>query len=91
MKLIGKIIEIQDSQQVSDVFKKRLLVIEYAENPKYPEYISFELTQNRCDLIDKFKIGQNVQVSFDLKGNKWLTPEGVTKYFNTIHAWNVEG
>lgn len=89
MKLIGKIIEIQAAVQVSEAFKKRVFVVEHVDNPLYPEYISFELVQERCELLDKFKPGQIVTVSFDLKGNKWVTPGGDVKYFNTVQAWQI--
>lgn len=89
MKLIGKIIEIQATVQVSQAFKKRIFVIEHVDNPLYPEYISFELVQDRCELLDKFKPGQIVNVSFDLKGKKWVNLEGDVKYFNAIQAWNI--
>jgi hypothetical protein len=90
MKIIGKLIEIQETQQVSDSFKKRVFIVEYDENPQYPEYISFELIQDRCSLLDNFQPGQDVEISFNLKGRKWLSPEGVAKYFNTLQAWRIE-
>ena len=90
MKITGKLLEVQDTQQVTDAFKKRVFVIEYAENLQYIEYISFELVQDRCDLIDGFQVGQNVDVSFNLKGRKWTSPEGTVKYFNTLQAWRIE-
>jgi Domain of unknown function (DUF3127) len=90
MKVIGKLLEIQETQQVSDAFKKRVFVLEHTENIQYPEYISFELIQDRCDLLDGFQPGQEVEVSFNLKGRKWTSPEGITKYFNTLQAWRIE-
>ena len=90
MKVSGRLLEIQETQQVSDAFKKRVFVLEYVENPQYPEYISFELIQDRCDLVDGFQEGQDVEVSFNLKGRKWVSPEGITKYFNTLQAWRIE-
>ena len=33
MKVTGKLLEIKETQQVSDSFKKRSFVLEYAENP----------------------------------------------------------
>ena len=90
MKVIGKLLEIQDTQQVSDTFKKRQFVLEYADNPQYPEYVSFELVQDRCSLLDDFQPNQEVEVSFNLKGRKWINPEGATKYFNSLQAWRVE-
>jgi hypothetical protein len=90
MKINGKILEIMDTQQVSDSFKKRTFILEHAENPQYPEYISFELIQDRCELIDSFQVNQEVVVSFNLKGRKWVSPAGETKYFNSLQAWRVE-
>lgn len=90
MKVLGKLLDIQETQQVSDTFRKRAFVLEYAENPQYTEYISFELIQDRCDLLDSFQTGQDVEVSFNLRGRKWINPEGVTKYFNSLQAWRIE-
>lgn len=90
MKVTGKLLEIKETQQVSDTFKKRMFVLEYLENPQYPEYVSFELIQDRCDLLDGFQPGQDVEVSFNLKGRKWVNPEGETKYFNSLQAWRIE-
>lgn len=90
MKVTGKLLEIKETQQVSEAFKKRLFVLEHAENPQYPEYVSFELIQDRCGLLDGFQPGQEVEVSFNLKGRKWINPEGETKYFNSLQAWRIE-
>jgi hypothetical protein len=90
MKVIGRLLEIQETQQVSDAFRKRVFILEHAENPQYPEYISFELIQDRCDLLDSFQPGQDVEISFNLKGRKWVNPEGATKYFNALQAWRIE-
>ncbi len=90
MKILGRIAEIKESQQVSEAFKKRSFVVEYTENPQYPEYITFELIQDRCDIVNGFQLGQEVEVSFNLKGRKWVNPEGETKYFNSLQAWRIE-
>lgn len=90
MKITGKILEIKDIHQISDTFKKRVFVLEYTDHPQYPEYITFDLIQDRCNLIDGFQVGQDVEVSFNLRGRKWTTPEGETKYFNSLQAWRIE-
>ena len=90
MKITGKILVINDIQQVSDTFQKRSFVLNYIENPQYPEYITFELIQERCSLIDGFQVEQEVEVSFNLRGRKWTNPEGETKYFNSLQAWRIE-
>lgn len=90
MKVTGKLLEVKETQQVSDTFQKRSFVLEYTENPQYPEYVSFELIQDKCTLLDNFRSGQEVEVSFNLKGRKWINPEGETRYFNSLQAWRID-
>jgi len=89
MEVTGKITEIFQTTQISSSFKKREFVLEYAENPQYPEYVKFECIQDKCDLLDSHKAGDKVVVSFNLKGRKWTDPQGVDKYFNTLQAWRL--
>ncbi|MGB3468788.1 MAG: DUF3127 domain-containing protein [Cyclobacteriaceae bacterium] len=90
MNVKGKIVEKFDTQNISDSFRKREFVIEFAENPQYPEFIKFELIQANCDKLDQFNKGQEVDVSFNLKGRKWTDPKGEVKYFNSLQAWRLE-
>lgn len=91
MELKGKLIEIFDTHVVTDKFQKREFVIEYAENPQYPELIKLEMIQDKCEHLDGYKIGETVDVSFNLKGRKWADPNsGEIKYFNTIQAWRMQ-
>jgi hypothetical protein len=91
MNIKATIIEISESQQISDKFRKREFVVEYAENPQYPEFIKFELKQDKCDLVNDFTEGQEVEVDFNLKGRKWVNAKGETVYFNSLEAWKVKG
>lgn len=90
MHITGKLFEINPLQQVSESFKKRTFVLEYVENPQYPEYVSFELIQDKCDLLDGFSEKEEITVHFNLRGRKWTNPEGVVKYFNSLQAWRLE-
>ncbi|MCZ6898919.1 MAG: DUF3127 domain-containing protein [Bacteroidetes bacterium] len=89
MDIKGQLIEIFDAQKVSDTFKKREFVVEYAENPQYPELLKFELIQEKCDLLDDYKKGEDIEVFFNLKGRKWTDPQGVDKYFTSLQAWRL--
>ena len=90
MDVKGKIVEISAVQQISDSFKKREFVIEYAENPQYPEFVKFEVIQDKCGLLDDLKEAQEVNISFNLKGRKWTDKQGVVKYFNSLQAWKIQ-
>lgn len=89
MEIKAKVHEIGNTQQVTESFKKRDLIVEYAENPMYPEYIRFEATQDRVSIFDNLNIGDEVEISFNLRGRPWTNKEGVTTYFNSLVAWRV--
>ena len=79
-----------DEQVISDKFRKREFVIT-SEDEKYPQDVSFQLTQDRVDLIDKSEVGSVIIVHFNLRGREWVNPkDGVVKYFNTLDAWRIE-
>lgn len=89
MNIKGKLVEIFEEQQITGSFKKREFVVEYAENPQYPEFVKFELIQDKCGVINSFQVDQEIEVHFNLKGRKWNDPNGGTKYFNTLQAWRI--
>lgn len=90
MNITGKLIEKFETQQIKDTFRKREFVVEFAENPQYPELIKFELIQTNCELLDPFQVGEELNVSFNLKGRKWTDKNGQAVYFNTLQAWRLE-
>lgn len=86
----GTLKKIYPTQQVSDKFKKREFVLTEDSNPQYPQYISFQLVQDKCDLLDTFREGQSIEVSFSLRGREWNNPKtGETKYFNSLDAFRI--
>ncbi len=78
-----------DEQKVSERFRKRDFVIQ-ENSSQYPQMISFQLVQDRCNLVDNFNAGDEIRVFFNLRGREWKSPQGETKYFNTIEAWKIE-
>ena len=89
MEIKGKVHEVGATQQVSETFKKRDLIVEYAENPTYPEYIRFEALQDKAGLLDSFKAGDEVEVFFNLRGRPWTDKTGKTSYFNSLVIWRI--
>ena len=85
LEVTGKLYRAFDTQQVSDSFKKRELVLLTDDDGKYPQYVKFELTQDKCNDLDMFKEGQTITVSFNLRGREW---QG--KYFTNLQAWRIQ-
>lgn len=78
-----------EEQQVSEKFKKREFVLT-DNSSQYPQHISFQLTQDKCNLIDQYAVGSEIKVHFNLRGREWTSPKGEIKYFNTLEAWRIE-
>ena len=77
-------------QQISEKFKKREFVIT-DNSSQYPQHISFQLTQDKCSLLDTCKVGDEIKVHFNLRGREWTNPQGEVKFFNSLEAWKIEG
>ena len=89
MDITGTLKVINDTKQVSDKFKSREFVLT-DNSSQYPQHISFQLTQDKCDLLNGKPIGTEVKVHFNLRGREWNSPTGETKYFNSLEAWRLE-
>lgn len=89
MDIKGKAHYVSDIINVTDSFRKRELVVEFSENPQYPEFVKFEAIQDRCALMDNVKVGDDVEVFFNLKGREWTNKQGEKQYFNTLQLWKV--
>jgi hypothetical protein len=90
MEATGRIHVLFDTQQVTERFRKREFVVELADNPRYPQYVLFQLTGDRCEALDKFEVGQQVRVEFSLRGREWRSPKGEVRYFNSLDVWTLE-
>lgn len=88
MEVLGKIRVLSAEQQVTASFKKRELVVTTDE--QYPQHIMIEFGQDKCDLLNNFNIGDAVKVSINLRGREWVSPQGETKFFNSLQGWRVE-
>ncbi|MGE0088938.1 MAG: DUF3127 domain-containing protein [Bacteroidales bacterium] len=91
-EITGKLIEKYSIIQVNDRFKKREFVIESKESNNgmdFKDFIKFQLTQDKCNLIELIQTGEEIKVSFNIRGNKW-EKDGKTSYFNNLDAWRIE-
>ncbi len=88
MEVKGKIKLITETKTYgSNGFRKREMVVTTDE--QYPQFINIEFVQDKTDLLDNFKVGDEVEVSINLRGREWISPQGETKYFNSIQGWRI--
>ena len=87
MKVTGKIHFVGALRVVSEKFKSKDVVI--LTDDKYPQFITVQFTQDKTDLLTEQNIGEQVEISINLRGREWKSPTGEIKYFNTIEGWQI--
>ena len=81
----GAIKLINPIKVISDKFSVREFVITTAD-AKYPQEVIFQTVNDRMDVIAPYGVGQEVTVSFNVRGREYNG-----KYYNTLDAWKVQG
>ena len=89
MQVTGRIKLINETQTFgTGGFRKRELVVTTDE--QYPQDILLEFVQDKVEYLDKYSVGQSVEVSINLRGREWINPQGEAKYFNSIQGWAIK-
>jgi len=85
MEVIGiiKVIGIEEVVGAAGTFKKRLVVVQTEE--QYPQSIPVDFVQDKCSILDKFAIGEQVKVSVNVRGNEYNG-----KYYVSLNGWKIE-
>lgn len=91
-EITGKLIAKFDVVQRSETFKTREFVLENAEDNNgrvFTSYIKFQCVQDKTSMPDRFNLGDEVKVQFNIKGTKW-EKDGKTNYITNLDAWRME-
>ena len=89
MEVTGRIKKVGETQTFgSNGFRKRELVL--TTEDQYPQVLAIEFVQDKVDILNNFKEGQDVKIGINLRGREWVNNEGKTVYFNTIQGWRIE-
>lgn len=91
-ELTGKLIVKSDTVQRSESFKTREFVVEKTEDVNgriISNYVKFQSVQERTNILDRFNIGDEIKVHFNIKGSKW-EKDGRTNYITNLDAWRIE-
>lgn len=91
-EITGKLLMKYDVMQKSETFKTREFVIEKSEDiggRVITNYVKFQCTQDKTSMPDRFNIGDDVKVSFNIRGTKWAK-DGKETFFTNLDAWRME-
>ena len=83
--LRGEVYHISPTQQISDKFRKREIVI-YQQEREFENFIKVEFSNHKCEALDRLTKGDDVTVDFALSGREWVNPKGETVYFTTLRG-----
>lgn len=75
---------INDVQTFGSGFTKREFVV--TTQDRFPQDLKFEIVKDKCALLDAFKVGQEVVVNFDIRGNEY---QG--RYYVNLSCWKIQG
>lgn len=87
MEVKGTLKKIYPIKKISEKLQKRSIILQ--TNEQYPQTLEIELINDKCNVVDNFKVGNPIVVGVNLRGREWVNPEGVTKYFNSIQGWRI--
>jgi len=92
LEITGKLVEKFEAQQVTERFRKREFVLEITDEFNgnvITNFAKMQLVQNKCDIIDRYNIGDMLKVNFNIRGNRWER-DGKVNYITNLDAWRVE-
>jgi hypothetical protein len=89
MEIKGVVVQIGSVEQITDTFSKQDLIIDVSDNPQYPSPVKFELHKDKVSLSNNIKIGDVVEIHFNMNGREWTNKEGKKVYFTTLSIWKI--
>lgn len=91
-EITGKLVAKFDIVQRTETFKTREFVIEKSEDiggRVITNYVKFQSVQDKTALLDRYKLGEDINVQFNIKGTKW-NKDGKDNYITNLDAWRIE-
>lgn len=91
-EITGKLVAKFEIVQRTEKFKTREFVIEKSEDiggRVITNYVKFQCVQDKTEMPDRFHMGDEVKVQFNIKGSKWVK-DGRENYITNLDAWRME-
>lgn len=85
----GTLHHIGDVQQVTEKFKKREIVL-LVPDGRYPQHVPLELTGDSVSLVDGMRCGEELRVTFNVRGRESRKPDGSVRYWLSLNVWKLE-
>ena len=86
--IIGRIKSIAPTQTVgSSNFQKRAFVVTIPDekDSKWDQHIQLEFIKDKCSILDGYRTGENVEISFNIRGSEYNG-----RSFVNLQAFKIE-
>lgn len=83
MEVQGKIKLIGKTQSFDSGFTKRQIVI--TTNEQYSQDISIDFLKDKTEILNSYKVGQDVKISINIRGNEYNG-----KHYVNLQGWRIE-
>ena len=101
LKVIGKVYSVGQTQQIASKnggqpFLKREIVLDATRydgltgERGYDNFPMFEFSGEKCTELDAFKMGDVVEVSFELQGSFYKDKDNLERNFTRVRAYKIE-
>ena len=84
-EITGTLVKKYEVETKGESFRVRDFVIKTNDGSQYDNFVKFQSTQDRTNLVDDVEEGDEITVHFDLRGRQWQD-----KYFTNLNAWRVQ-
>jgi hypothetical protein len=91
MEIKGQVYQVGTTQQVTDKFKKREVILVTEPSSQYPQHIKVQFSQDKCDLADTLQVGREVTFQINLRGKLYTDKNGNENCITNLEVWKVEG
>jgi hypothetical protein len=91
MEIKGQVYQVGETQQVTEKFKKREVILVTEPSSQYPQHIKVQFSQDKCDLADTLRVGSDVTFQINLRGKLYTDKSGQPNCITNLEVWKVEG
>ena len=86
----GPVHHVGELRVISERFSVREFTVEVGADTDYPQTVLFQVANKKLELLEGLEVGAAITVHFNLRGREWQSPQGETRYFNSLDAWRIE-
>lgn len=91
MEVKGQVYKVGETQQVTDKFRKREVILVTEPMGQYPQHIKVQFSQDKCALADTLQAGHDVTFQCNLRGKLYTDKNGAENCITNLEVWKVEG